>query len=50
MIAPFLASSLVILFKPKNKSQFRLKKDPNSTKMNDFLINEGIPVTIFSNM
>ena len=50
MIAPYLASSLVNLSTPENKSQFRLKKDLNSTKMNDFLINEGIPVTIFSNM
>ena len=50
MIAPYLASPLVNLFKPENKSQFRLKKDLNSTKMNDFLINEGIPVTIISNM
>ena len=50
MITPYLASSLVILFKPENKSQFRLKKDLNSTKMNDFLINDGIPVTLFSNM
>ena len=50
MIAPYLASSLVILFKPENKSQFRLKKEFISTKVNDFLINEGVPVTIFSNM
>ena len=50
LIAPYLASSLVNLFKPENKSQFRLKKDLNSTKMNDFLINEGIPVTLVSNM
>ena len=50
LISPYLASSLVNLFKPENKSQFRLKKDLNSTKMNDFLINEGIPVTLFSNM
>ena len=51
MIAPYLASSLVNLFKPENKNQFRLKKkDLNSTKKNDFLINEGIPVNIFSNM
>ena len=49
-IAPYLASSLVNVFKPENKSQFRLKKDLNSTKMNDFLINEGIPVTLVSNM
>ena len=50
MITPYLASSLVNLFKPENKSQFRLKKDLNSTKMNDFLMNGGIPVTLFSNM
>ena len=50
LIAPYLASSLVNLLKPENKSQFRLKKDLNSTKMNDFLINEGIPVTLVSNM
>ena len=36
MIAPYLASSLVEVFKKDNKSQFRLRKDPNSTKMNDF--------------
>ena len=50
MIAPYLASSLVNLFKLENKSQFRLRKDNNSTKMNDFLIHRGIPVTLFSNM
>ena len=50
LISPYLASSLVNLFKPENRSQFRLKKDLISTKMNDFLINEGIPVTLFSNM
>ena len=49
LIAPCLTSSLVRLFKTENKSQFRFKKDLNSTKMNDFLINEGIPVTLFSN-
>ena len=48
--APYLASSLVNLFKPENKSQFRFKKDLNSTNMNDFLINGGIPVTLFGNM
>ena len=38
------------MFKKDNKSQFRLRKDNNSTKMNDFLIHGTIPVTIFSNM
>ena len=50
MIAPYLASSLVEVFKKDNKSQFRLRKDPDSTKLNDFLIHGKIPVTIFSNM
>ena len=50
MIAPYLASSLVNLFKPENKNHFRLLKDLNSTKLNDFLINGGIPVTIYSNI
>ena len=50
MIVPYLAFSLVNLFKTENKSQFRLKKGPKSTKMNDFSINEGIPVTLFSIM
>ena len=50
MIASYLASSLVEVFKKDNKSQFRLRKDTNSTKLNDFLIHGTIPVTIFSNM
>ena len=50
LIAPYLASSLDNIFKLENKSHFRLLKDPNSTKMNDFLINGCIPVTLFSNM
>ena len=50
LITPTLASSLVNLFKPENKSQFRLKKDLISTKMNHFMINGGIPVTLVSNM
>ena len=35
MTAPYLATSLVTLFKPENKSQFKLIKDPNSIRMND---------------
>ena len=50
MIAPYLTTSLVEVFKKDNKSQFRLRKDPNSTKMNDFLIHGNVPVTIFSNL
>ena len=50
MIAPYLASSLVNLFIPENKCQFRLIKDINLSKMKDFLINDGRPVTLYSNM
>ena len=50
MTAPYLVSSLVNLFKPENKSQFRLIKDLNSTEMNNFLINTSVPVTLYSNM
>ena len=50
LLAPYLSSSLFNLFKPENKSQFRLRRDPNSTKLNDSLIHRGIPVTLFSNM
>ena len=43
-------SSLIEVIKSDNKGQFRLTKDPNSTKLNDFLFNEKVPVTIFNNM
>ena len=43
-------SSLIDVIKSDNRSQFRLSKDLGSTKPNDFLINEKVPVSIFSNM
>ena len=45
-----IAFSLGNLFQPKNKSQFRLRKDVNSTKTNDFLLHGNIPVSLHSNM
>ena len=50
VIAPYLASSLVNLFEPKNKSQIRFIKGSNSIRMNDFSINGSILVTLYSNM
>ena len=50
IIAPYLASALVNVFKLENKSQFSLRKDIISTKMNDFLIHRCIPVTLVSNL
>ena len=50
MIAPYFAPSLVNLFTLENKSEFRLIKDLNSTEMNNFSMNVGIPFTLYSNM
>ena len=50
LIAPYLASFFVNRFKPENRCQSRLIKDPNLTKIKDFKINGGKPVTIYSNM
>ena len=50
LMAPYLVFPLVNLFKPEIERQFGFKKDLSSTEMNDFLINDGIPVTLFSNI
>ena len=50
MIVPYSASSLVNLFKLEKKSQFKIIKDPNSIRKNDFLINGRIPVNLYSNI
>ena len=50
MIAPNLPSSLVNLFKPENKSQFKIFKDPKSIWMQDYMINTSKPVTLYCNM
>ena len=46
MMPPFSASSLVNFFKLENTSQYNYIKDPDSIRINDFLINEGIPVSL----
>ena len=46
MMAPFSASSLVNIFKLEKTSQYNFIKDPDSIRMNDFLINRGIPVSL----
>ena len=50
MIAPCLSSSLVNIFKPKNKSQFRLLKDLNWIRRNNILTNRKIPGNLYRNM
>ena len=50
MIAPFLASSLLDLFKTEIKSQFELVKDSNSIRMSAFFINTSVPIILYKNM
>ena len=50
MIALYLASSLVNLLKHEYKSQCKLIKDPNSIRMNNFLINTSVPITLCGRM
>ena len=50
IMAPFLASSLVNLFKPENKRQYKFLEDYNSIRMNDFLIKTKIPATLYNIM
>ena len=47
VIAPCLASSSINLYRPENKNQFKLLKDPNSNQMKDFSINTSTPVTLY---
>ena len=47
MIAPYLTASLFNHFKFENTSHFNLIKDNNSIRMNDFLIDGGLPVSLY---
>ena len=47
LIDLYLTSSLVNLFTSENKCQYILLRDPNSTRMNDFMMDRIIPVTIY---
>ena len=46
----FLSSQSETRFFNQKKTQFRLLKDLNSSKMNDFLIDRSVPVTLDSYM
>ena len=50
IMAPYLAFPLVNVFKAENKTQFELISDQNSIEMNDFLINQSLPVALYSNL
>ena len=50
ILATYLMSPLSRITNPENSSQFRLEKDPNSNRVNDLLMKNKIPITLYGNM
>ena len=50
IIASSLLSPLSKITNPENSSQFNLVKDSNSTRVNDLLIHNTIPATLFTSL
>ena len=43
-------SPLSKITNPENSTQFKLVKDPNSNRVNDLLLKNKIPITLYNNM
>ena len=50
ILAFYLMSPLSKITNPENTSQFRLEKDHNSNRVNDLLMKNKIPITLYGNM
>ena len=50
ILATYLMSPLSRITNPENKSQFKLVKDHNSNRVNDLLMKNKIPITLYGNM
>ena len=50
VLASYLMSPLSKITNPENSSQFKLEKDHNSNRVNDLLIKNKIPITLYGNM
>ena len=50
ILATYLMSPLSKITNPENTSQFRLQKDHNSNRVNDLLMKNKIPITLYGNM
>ena len=50
ILASYLMSPLSKITNPENSSQFRLVKDHNSNRVNDLLMKNKIPITLYGNM
>ena len=50
ILATYLMSPLSKITDPENKIQFKLVKDDNSNRVNDLLMKNKIPITLYGNM
>ena len=50
ILESYLMSPLSKITNPENTSQFRLEKDHNSNRVNDLLMKNEIPITLYGNM
>ena len=50
IIASYLLSPLAKITNPENTTQFKLVKDSSSTRVNDLLIHNTIPITLHDNL
>ena len=50
ILAIYLMSPLSRITNPENTSQFKLVKDHNSNRVNDYLMKNKIPITLYGNM
>ena len=50
ILATFLMSPLSKITNPENTSQFKLVKDHNSNRVNDLLMKNKIPITLYKNI
>ena len=50
ILASYLLSLLSKITNTENSTQFKLVKDPNSNRVNDLLLKNKIPITLFGNM
>ena len=50
ILATYLMSPLSKITNPENTTQFQLKKDPSSNRVNDLKIHNSIPITLHNNL
>ena len=50
ILATYLMSLLSKITNPENSSQFNLVKDSNSNRVNDLLIHNSKPITLYNNL